>query len=183
MVIPDSIRRRVAVLPATSSALALPIASDREATAGDVRRAGGSGGEERLVLVLKVQPGRSNAQVTLVHPYPEYATEKDVLVDPAVSGVAYPLVVEAGMRGIVWLRDLGPLVVALPSEVVTICLRPNTSVPTGPGLSVGTRYCGALDARAYFKQHEYASLSRLCADCTAAALDGYLGDDSGAETG
>ena len=172
VVIPDSIRRRVATLPATSSALALPIAGDREATAGDVRRAGGAGGEERLVLVLKVQPGRSNAQVTLVHPNPEYATTEDVLVDPAVSGVAYPIVVEAGLRGIVWLRDLGPLVAELPAEVVTLCLRPGATAPTGPGLSVGTRYCGPLDARAAFKQREYASLARLCAGCTAVALDG-----------
>ena len=75
-------------------------------------------------------------------------------MDPAVSGVAYPLVVEAGVRDIVWLRDLGPLVAALPIEVLTICLRPNTTVPTGPRLSVGTRYCGPLDARAGFKSSE-----------------------------
>ena len=80
---------------------------DGPVCAGDVRRVE-SGGEQRLVLVLKVQQDRNNAQITLIHPYDEYATSADVVVDSSISGELYPIVVQAGMRGVVWLNDLEP---------------------------------------------------------------------------
>jgi hypothetical protein len=43
---------------------------------------------------------------------------------------------------------------------------------TGAGLSTGTAFSGPLDARAAFKDAERRSFARLCADSTAAALDG-----------
>lgn len=162
--IPESIQRRLSLrTPGRPRA-------DRPIGSGDIRRAF-SGGEERLVLVLKVNPRRENAQVTLVHPYPEYATDNDVVVEPSVSGVSYPLVVEAGMRGVVWLKDLDRLVARLPLEVVDACRSSRMVIPSGTGLSVGPAYNGPLEARAEFKTAERASLARLCADCTSAALD------------
>ncbi len=143
--------------------------ADRPIASGDIRRAS-SGGVERLVLVLKVNSQRMSAQVTLVHPYTECATDDDILIEPSVSGVAYPVVVEAGMRGVVWLKDLDRLVALVPRKVVDACLGSRTTMPTGQGLSVGTRYSGPLEARADFKSAERSSLARLCEDCTAAAL-------------
>jgi hypothetical protein len=137
---------------------------------GDVRRVE-SGGEQRLVVVLKIQQDRSNAQVTIIHPYYEYATSADVVVQSSVSDVPFPMVVQAGMRGVVWLNDLGPLITSVPSEVVAICLSPAKLVPTGAGLSSGPPLTGPLDARSDFKNSECESLSRLCADCTSSALE------------
>jgi len=163
-VIPKAIQQRLAERrPARPRA-------DRPIAAGDIRRAE-SGGEERLVLILKVNPKRENAQITLTHPYPEYATENDIIVDPALSGVTYPIIVQGGMRGLVWLKDLGRLVARVPDEVVSACLGARAGTPLGAGLSVGTTFLGALEARADFKQSERASLARLCEDCTAAALE------------
>ena len=143
---------------------------DGPVCAGDVRRVE-SGGEQRLVLVLKVQQDRNNAQITLIHPYDEYATSADVVVDSSISGELYPIVVQAGMRGVVWLNDLEPIITSVPSEVVAICLSPAKLVPTGAGLSSGPPLTGPLDARWDFKNSECESLSRLCADCTSSALE------------
>ena len=143
--------------------------TDTPIRVGDVRRAE-SGGQERLVVVLRVQQDRKNAQVTIVHPYTEYATSADVVVEPSVSNLSFPLVVQAGMRGVVWLNDLGPLITSVPSEVVSICTSPAAKTPTLAGLSSGPKMTGPLDARFVFKQSEHESLSRLTADCTASAL-------------
>lgn len=152
--------------------------------AGDVRRAE-SGGEERLVVILKVQEDRRNAQITLVHPYTEYTTSADVVVGPSVSNVPFPLVVQAGIRGVVWLSELGPLVARVPAEVVDMCLSSEPLDPdlagiwVGPnevaGLWIGPPMTGPLDARFAFKESEYKSLTRLTADCTAFALS-EIGD-------
>jgi len=164
-VIPEAIQRRLAErTPPRPRA-------DRAIASGDIRRAE-SGGEERLVLVLKVNSGREDAQITLIHPYPEYATESDIIVDPSVTGLSYPIVVQTGMRGVVWLKDLGRLVASAPAEVVHSCLSPYPSELSEPGLTAGTAFTGPLEARADFKNSERGSLARLSADCTQAALDG-----------
>lgn len=163
--IPEQIRQRLATRTDARSR------ADRPIAAGDIRRVE-SGGESRLVLVLKVNPGRENAQITLVHPYPEQATGADIIVDRSVSGVTYPLVVEAGMRGVAWLKDLDRLVVTLPAEVVRACLSSRTIALIGDGLSAGMAFGGPLDARATFKDSERASLARICAESSAAALEG-----------
>ena len=143
--------------------------TDTPIRVGDVRRAE-SGGQERLVVVLRVQQDRKDAQVTIVHPYTEYATSADVVVEPSVSNLSFPLVVQAGMRGVVWLNDLGPLITSVPSEVVSICTSPAAKTPNLAGLSSGPPMTGPLDARMTFKNSEHESLSRLTADCTASAL-------------
>ncbi len=163
--IPDQIKQRLA-----DRAAPRPRA-DRAIAPGDIRRVE-SDGESRLALVLAVSPTRETAQVTLVHSCPEQATAADIIVDRSVSGVTYPVVVQAGMRGVVWLKDLERLVTSLPAEVVTACLSPRMPELTGVGLSTGTAFSGPLDARAAFKDAERRSLARLCADSTAAALEG-----------
>ena len=163
--IPDRIQKKLA-----TRTLGVPRA-EREVRVGDVRRAV-SGGEERLIVVLSVQAQRETAQVTLVHSYPEYATSSDIIVDSSISGLTYSLVVQAGMRGVVWLKDLGRIVSEVPAEVVAACLAPRAVELAHPGLAVGTVYTGPLDARAEFKSRERESLARLCADSTTAALEG-----------
>jgi hypothetical protein len=169
--LPSALRRHVALRGTQQPP------EDRPVSVGDVRRAA-SGGEERLVVVLAVNPERENVQVTLVHPYAEWATSGDVVVEPAASGVRYPLVVQATMRAVVWAGDLGPLVADVPAEVVAICLAPAMRPPEGVDLSSGPRLTGQLDARWDFKMSELGSLSRLSADCTAAALRNTEGNDA-----
>lgn len=145
--------------------------ADRSIAPGDIRRVD-SGGESRLVLVLAIDSGSQVAQITLVHPYLEQATSADIVVDPSVSEVSYPIVVEAAMRGVVWLKDLDRLVTVLPAEVVAACLQPRTTALTGDGLSAGTAFGGPLDARATFKDSERALLARITEDCTTTVLEG-----------
>lgn len=163
--IPEQIRKRLA-----ERTLSAPRA-ERDVRAGDVRRAV-SNGVERLVVILAVNAQNETAQVTLVHSYPEYATASDIIVDSSVSGLSFSLVVEAGMRGVVWLKDLGRIVAEVPPEVVTACFAPRSVELVSLGLASGTVFTGPLDARADFKSSERESLARLCADSTSAALEG-----------
>lgn len=163
--IPDLIKKRLADRTAPRPR------ADRAITSGDIRRVE-SGGESRLVLVLAVNPAGENAQITLVHSYPEQATGADIVVHPSASDLTYPIVVEAGMRGVIGSLDLGRFVTSLSAEVVAACLSPRMPVLTGEGLSTGTDFGGPLDARSAFKDAERRSLARFCADSTAAVLDG-----------
>lgn len=126
------------------------------------------------MLVLKISSRRNLAQVTIVHTCPEYATESDIVIDPSVSGVTYPIVVQTGMRGVVWLKDMERLIAEVSPNIVDACLSSRAVALSGPGLSIGTIYNGQLEARADFKTAERASLSHLCDDCAAAALEDDL---------
>ena len=128
-----------------------------------------AGGIDRLVLVLGVNRLRSIAQVTLVHPYMEWATDADVIIDTPAGG--YPLVIQTDLRSIVWLKDLGSRCAAaieVPSEVVNACLDPLAVIPAG--MATGSTLRGALDARWAFKEQERQDLSTLSEDCIVAAL-------------
>jgi hypothetical protein len=163
--IPDSVLRKLAERTQPKPR------ADRAIVAGDIRRAE-SGGEERLVLVLKVNSDREDAQITMLHPYPEYATESDIIIDPSVTDLTFPVVAQTGLRGVVWLKDLGRLISSAPVEVLNSCLGPRPRELSGPGLTAGTTFAGPLEARADFKSSELASLARLSGDSTEAALDG-----------
>lgn len=161
--IPESIQQRLVQRPATHPR------ADRLIASGDIRRVN-SGGESRLVLVLKVNADRFNAQISLVHPYSEYATENDLVIEPSLSGTSFPIVVQTAMRGVVWLKDLERLVSELPVEVVSACLGPVVKAPIQVGVSTGDESVGPLEARANFKVSERNALARLCRDCTEASL-------------
>lgn len=152
--VPEPIRRRLAgwVPPRP------PV--DRPVAPGDVRRMT-SGGVDRLVAIVGV-PAHVGAQVALIHPYPEYATGDDVVVDPSVTGVRYPIVVQPGVRGVVRLTNLGPLVATVPDEVVSACVASRPVALTSAGLYAGTAFTGPLEARAAFKAGERATLGVLC---------------------
>ena len=121
-----------------------------------------SGGEARLVLVLAVND--DSVQITTIHPYPEYATSNDIVVEPDVSGVRYPFVVQAAIRGAVFASELDTYITTVSDEVVRLCLAPLPVKPTGMGLSTGTPLLGPVDSRRTFKVHEIESLARLTAN-------------------
>lgn len=162
--IPEAIQRRLADRERPRPR------ADRDIRPGDIRRAA-SGGVERLVLVLKVNPARENAQVTLVHATPDDATSADLVIEPSVAGTTFPIVVEAAMRGVVWVKDLGRLVTEVPRGVVDACLSPAQGLPAGDGMWTGLAMEGPLDARWAFKESERETLAQLCSSCTEASLE------------
>lgn len=114
-----------------------------------------------LVLVLAVDPARRIAQITLIHPYLEYATASDIVIDSSVSGVTYPVVVQAAMRGAIPIESLGNLVTRVTGEVVNACLSSLTVSLNSEGLSSGTALRGPFDVRSVFKTSERVALNRL----------------------
>lgn len=95
--------------------------------------------------------------VALTHPYLEYATEDDRLLEPATSGLPYQLLVQTDLVGVV--------------EPDQITWRPLsrigdrlTDIPAGPALR------GPFDARWQFKLREGSDLRRLTTRHTARVL-------------
>jgi len=131
--------------------------------AGDIRRVHWE--ETTRIAYVQRDPhqdpddGTTSVVIALVHPYTEYATDADRILDPAASGVAYTLVIELDLLGVVFpdQLDAAPL-----ARIATETLR---NAPSGPRLT------GPLDARWEFKQQELDDLRELVAACTAHALD------------
>lgn len=180
--IPEAVERRLRSYRRPRSR-----ASSEVIASGDIRATRArDGSEERLVLVLAVDGSRNIAQVTLVHPYVEYATDHDMVLDHEASGLGFRVVVEADLRGSVWLVDLDRRLSNLPRAVVEACLDPERVFPDLRGVASGAEVFGPLDDRYEFKRLERESLAAVCAECTSALLDGLdmeVGDTgvSGAE--
>jgi len=129
---------------------------------GDIRAAT-SGHLRRLVCVLRDPhvnaDGEQSVVVALIHPYVEYATGADRIVDSSVSGLPYVLVVERDLVGVVFPDQLDP------SPLAHLAHGTLRIAPRGPDL------LGPFDARWQFKQRELEDLHELVADCTTQALN------------
>ena len=128
---------------------------------------------ERLALVVRVDKCREFAEIMFVHAYAELATGTDLVVPAEHSTVAYQLVVETDVRGVVWLTELGPRAGVLDhtalEAVGAVALGEN---PASRSLVAGVPLRGRFDQRWDFKAAEGSALRTLAADCTASLLDG-----------
>lgn len=122
-------------------------------SAGDIRRVG-SGDLERLALVLKVNSETNTTQFTLVHNYVEFATEHDIIVEPAATNLPYSIVVETDLRAAVSTAELGALVAIVPSRIVAACFAGPGNFVEGQATFIGPAMLGPLDARWDFKAEE-----------------------------
>jgi hypothetical protein len=120
---------------------------------GDIRRVG-SGDLERLALVLKVNSETNTTQFTLVHNYVEFATEHDIIVEPAATNLPYSIVVETDLRAAVSTAELGALVAVVPSRIVTACFEGPGNFVEDQSAFIGPAMLGPLDARWDFKVEE-----------------------------
>lgn len=128
---------------------------------------------ERLVLVLGVDDRREFAEIMFVHPYPELATGSDVVVPSERSRVAYQIVVETDVRGVVWLTQLGSRLGVLEQTALEAVGEVAFGEhPAQFDLVAGLPLRGRFDRRWDFKATEGAELRTLAADCTAVLLDG-----------
>ena len=128
---------------------------------------------ERLALVLRVDEHRDYAEIMFVHPYAELATGTDLVVPSEHSRVAYRLVVETDVRGVVWLTQVEALVGVLDETALeavgAVALGENSA---SRGLVAGFPLRGRFDRRWEFKAAEGSGLRNLAAECTASLLDG-----------
>jgi len=107
------------------------------------------------VFVLS-EPNKRNKSVivALSHPYTEYATSSDIILNPSASGLSYALVVELGVIGVVFSSQLDQTPLGRVS---------NTAQKLAPR---GTNTMGFFDARLLFKKKEREDLYQLTQKCT-----------------
>lgn len=148
-----------------------PVIESPEVLVGDLRYARpADGGTSRLVLVLAPNDSES-VQVALVHSSVELATSRDLVVPAGVASVAYDLVIETDLIGVVWTADLGQRVGHVPRAVVHVCVTGDLADDI-PQVYFGHALAGSLDIRWRFKEAEGDELEMLSADCTATLIEG-----------
>jgi hypothetical protein len=89
-----------------------------------------------------------------VHSYTEFATEHDVIVEPAVTDLPYSIIVETDLRAVISTAELGELVAIVPTGIVSACFEGPGSFIDDGSLFVGPPMLGPLDARWDFKVEE-----------------------------
>lgn len=129
----------------------------------------------RLALVLTVDYDKGSAEIVLVHPYTELATEADLVFSPDETGMPYPVVAQTRVRSVVWNRQMRERVGRLSEDAlkefgqVTVAVDPfAVSSRTGPPLA------GPVDSRWRFKQQEVETLKELVADRIPAIFEDGL---------
>jgi hypothetical protein len=171
-------RRRITMIPtniaaainSANSQRAQPVRGQETISRGDLRRVK-SGPIERLVLVLLVDSTSETSQITLVHSYPEFATEFDIIVDPVLSGVSYPIVVETDLRGVISTAELGEYLTTLPENLILACFEELSEFVEDAESFIGPSLLGPLDARWDFKVIEGETIREISAPAIN-SLDG-----------
>lgn len=146
---------------------------DLAVSVGDIRTIQDfDGGANRLVLVLDIDHFLDVALVTLIHPYTEYATEHDVVVDGQTASLAFDVVIQRDLRSSVWKKQLGELVGQLSKTATSELIKPKLNLDTvSPSSYFGSNLTGPLDVRWNFKVAEGQELKNIAQDCTIAFVE------------
>lgn len=119
--------------------------ADRDVRAGDVRLVTAGVLGRRLALVLYVDISTDSAEITLVHPYVEYATDLDIVIPGTTTQLSYEIVVQTDIRASVWLVDLRRLVCEVPLDVVEACFEGTEGFEASDDAFLGEPLIGPLD--------------------------------------
>ena len=146
---------------------------DSAVSIGDIRTIQDfDGGANRLVLVLDIDHFLDVALVTLIHPYTEYATEHDVVIDGQTASLAFDAVVQRDIRASVWKKQLGELVGQLSQTSTSEVIKPKMNLDAvSPSSYFGSNLTGPLDVRWNFKVAEGQELKNIAKDCTIAFVE------------
>ena len=149
---------------------------DSGVSVGDIRAVQDfDGGTHRLVLILDSDNFLDVALVTLIHPYTEYATEHDVVIDGSTASAPFNVVVQRDIRASVWKTQIGELVGRLPKKAVVELLKPEVNLDAvSPSSYFGSKLTGPFDVRWNFKVSEGQELKNISKDCTSAFIDNKI---------
>jgi hypothetical protein len=125
-------------------------------------------GGSRLVFVLDVDEDSGAASVCMTSNEIELASDTDVFVDGAVTGLPFPLLVETDVVGPVWFAQLGPVVGSLvETDLAAAVAAPDPEWGQIPAELRGLPIRDRSDSRWQWKEAELAALHTLSADCAA----------------
>lgn len=150
-----------------------PDLKDSGVSIGDIRTIQDfDGGANRLVLILDLDHFLDVALVTLIHPYIEYATEHDVVIDSFAASVPFDVVVQRDIRASVWKTQIGELIGRLSKTATSELLKPKMNPDTvSPSSYFGSKLTGPFDVRWNFKVSEGQELKNISKDCTSTFID------------
>ena len=121
----------------------------------------------RMALVLTVDPDKDSAEMVLVHPYVELATETDLIFAPDETGAPYPVVVQTGIRSATWTfqiqmhKRVGSLSEEDLEEFGRVAIDDDPFIISP---RTGLPLAGPVDYRWSFKLQEVETLNHLAAD-------------------
>ena len=137
----------------------------------------GADPEDALRLALVLDCDDDSAEIVLVHPYVELATEADLVFTPDETGVPYSIVVQTRVRSAVWTDQMRgrERVGSLTEEALTEFGRVAfADDPFAVSLRTGTPLAGPADSRWSFKRLEIKALNNLAADRISAVFEDGL---------
>jgi len=146
------------------------ISEERPLAAGDIRCVN-SGSLDRLVLILKIDVQSESAQVVLVHGFPEFATEFDLILRSGNIAMPFDIVVQTDLRSVVLLPSIGRFVGAVEEPLVEAAIQGSGSLGLESKASWGPGLLGPLDARWDFKIAEGEVMRSIASPAVLALLD------------
>ena len=159
---------------------AQPLAEDHVPTRGDVYLAREPWGRARRrhVLVVQVDEDADSVDVILLGHYREFATDRDLVLEPSQTGLPFVLVAYCDLRAPIWTIQLDEYRGLVAGDVLD--LLPKVFYGAAPDLavrSVGLPLKGEDDPRRGHKHREFLELHRIAHDRMAASLTGrpYFG--------
>ena len=131
----------------------------------------------RLVLVSDLVPDEGACSVLLVSNEWECATDKDVLIEPKDSGLAYRVIVESDLTIPLFVAQLDESLGRLAPELRWLA-RPMPDSERVGRLAQALPLLGRRDARWRWKEQELRDLWQLAGPCFLWLVDGVAWDDA-----
>lgn len=159
---------------------ALPLAEDHVPTRGDVYLAREPWGRARRrhVLVVQVDEDEDSVDVILLGHYREFATDRDLVLEPSQTGLPFVLVAYCDLRAPIWTIQLDEYQGSVAGDVLGLLPKVfHGAAPDSVARSVGLPLKGEDDPRRGHKHREFLELHRIAHDRMAASLTGrpYFG--------
>jgi hypothetical protein len=154
-----------------------PLAEDHVPTRGDVYLAQEpwERARRRLVLVVQVDEDEDAVDVVLLGHYREFATDRDLVLEPSQTGLPYVLVAYCDLRAPIWTIQLDEYKGSVAGDVLELLPKVfHGAAPDSAARSVGLPLQGEDDSRRGHKHREFLELHRIAHDRIAASLTGRL---------
>jgi hypothetical protein len=129
----------------------------------------------RLVLVVQVDEDEDAVDVVLLGHFREFATDRDLVLEPSQTGLPYVLVAYCDLRAPIWTIQLDEYKGSVAGDVLELLPKVfHGAAPDSAARSVGLPLQGEDDSRRGHKHREFLELHRIAHDRIAASLTGRL---------
>jgi hypothetical protein len=157
-----------------------PLAEDHVPTRGDIylAREPWERRRRRHVLVVQVDEDEDSVDVILLGHYREFATDRDLVLEPSQTGLPFVLVAYCDLRAPIWTIQLEEYQGLVAGDVLDLLPKVfHGAAPDSVARSVGLPLKGEDDPRRSHKHREFLELHRIAHDRMAASLTGrpYFG--------